>query len=157
MARKNDEEEIEFILSNVPAGRETDTIVSTVLMDVWIDDNPEEWSEKSETWFWVHPRDGVLIGEPYHANALHDEEPPMYSHSWRKFEPSTSIVDAWKVLEKFPFSELDFDATMWSCALTNPDNYDEVIRASSDLKYPYAQLAICRATLLYVHKFGKPE
>lgn len=57
-------------------------------------DNPDEWSKENKAWFWIHPRDGILIGEAWNI----DED--NYSHSWRRFEPSTSISDTWIALEK---------------------------------------------------------
>ena len=48
---------------NMPAGREMDALVAEKVCGVV--ENPNNTVSISETWFWVHPKDGVLIGIPF--------------------------------------------------------------------------------------------
>lgn len=55
--------------------------------------NPDALSDKGDVWFWRHPKDGMLRGEPYQYKT------GPWDHQWRKWNPLESIEDAWEVLE----------------------------------------------------------
>ena len=57
-------------------------------------ENPDSLSDKDETWFWYHPKDGILIGESWTTKLMEGK----YDHQWRKFEPSSAIRDTNVVL-----------------------------------------------------------
>ena len=79
---------------NMPAGREMDALIAE---RVWgIVSNPHTLSDSQEVWFWVHPKDGVLIGEPFDIGGS-AERTERYAHQWERFCPSTDIADAWEV------------------------------------------------------------
>jgi hypothetical protein len=88
------------MMDELKAGRELDALIAEKVMGGLVDGDPERWDKKSETWFYIHSSSGVLIGNPYHVNVFReDNEPMLYSHSWRKFQPSTDLVDAIAALE----------------------------------------------------------
>lgn len=76
------------------AGRQIDALVAKQLFGLV--ENPDELTNKDETWFWIHPKSGVLIGESY---PLRLSDKGLYSHQWERFLPSTDISAAWKALE----------------------------------------------------------
>jgi hypothetical protein len=79
------------------AGRELDALVAEKVMGGFVDD-PDAGAGTGEVWFWVHPQDGVLRGEPYLMSEDDDPE-PYWSHSWHRWKPSTNIAAAWQVVD----------------------------------------------------------
>ena len=132
---------------NMPAGREMDALIAE---RVWgIVSNPHTLSDSQEVWFWVHPKDGVLIGEPFDIGAS-AERTERYAHQWERFCPSTDIADAWKVVNrlelfsKYCFYGSDADElwTVHSWKYGKPH--------FTGIESRTAPLAICRAALLAV-------
>lgn len=138
-------------LKSLQAGRDLDLRIVNAFLGGCVTGDPEDWSPKEEVWFWEHSHDGVLIGEPYLVTG--PGEPKQYSHSWRKFHPSTDIADAWIVFSKMRPEDHD-EPDYWSIANMGEEwvaisiwaHHDGDI-PNFDIRAPTAPLAICRAAL----------
>lgn len=133
------------------AGRELDALVATKILGGFVA-SPDAMADKGEVWFWLHPKDGVLIGEPYKVGVM-----KRWDHQWRQFKPSADIADAWLVVEKM--------RDMWTAAtegasgladdFTHPFDdayFFDSLRRNADRRWPWAFLyvtpeAICFAAL----------
>ena len=132
---------------NMPAGREMDALIAE---KIWgFVENPNNTASVSNVWFWVHPKDGVLIGIPFDIGGK-IENTEIYDHQWERFCPSTDIADAWKVVNrlelfsKYCFYGSDADElwTVHSWKYGKPH--------FTGIESRTAPLAICRAALLAV-------
>lgn len=134
------------MIKNIESGRELDALVAEKVMGGFVPGDPEEWSVREDVWFWLHPRSGVLIGEPYWANKTHPEDEKMFSHGWRKFEPSTNIADAWLVVMAMENMGIWFEL---SNVIPNSDSIVYEVKFNNFYACEEtAPLAICHAALL---------
>ena len=122
---------------NMLAGREMDALIAEKLFGLV--ENPNNTAPTSETWFWVHPKDGVLIGIPFDIGGK-IENTEIYDHQWERFCPSTDIADAWTVAEEMMKREYQTKAK-FVFGVTN----SLIMLDRKD-----ACLSICRAALLAV-------
>lgn len=57
-------------------------------------EHPDDTTDVGEVWFWQHPKDGVLRGEPYKVGAM-----TFWDHQWYRWRPSASVADAWVIVD----------------------------------------------------------
>jgi hypothetical protein len=57
-----------------------------------------ETTATNETRYYIHPRDGVLIGPAWQLGEW--EGKPCYDRSWRPWRPLHDMNDAWMVVER---------------------------------------------------------
>lgn len=133
----------------LPAGRELDAMIVEHFLGGYVQGDPEDWSVLEEVWFWKHPRDGVLIGEPYWVNTTEEKRLyKLYSHSWRKFEPSTNIAQTFYAVQRLntkyrlELVQLGFPPKMWRATL-----FDAYVSEGWEGKATTVELAICRAII----------
>lgn len=74
-------------------GKKMDALVAEKVMGGFVSE-PDAMSSKGEIWYWLHPQDGVLVGEPYKVGVM-----KKWDHQWRAWKPSTDIGAAWQVVD----------------------------------------------------------
>lgn len=74
--------------------RDGDRLIAKKIMGGFVEE-PDALTEENREWYWVHPRSGVLRGEPYEIG-----DGKLFDHSWKKFSPFTDYVDAFRVVHK---------------------------------------------------------
>lgn len=129
------------------AGRELDQLIAERVMGGFVSD-PDALSDTGEVWYWLHPKDGVLRGEPYQYKVN-----PVWDHQWARWEPSTDIAAAWVVVEKMKEQGNDFYIEGYAHFRPRYDvNFKKAISDSFSITHMEAQadtlpLAICLAAL----------
>jgi hypothetical protein len=126
--------------------RQIDVLVAERVMGGFVAD-PDELVETGEVWYWVHPKDGVLRGEPYQYATR-----AIWDHQWHAWNPSTDIAAVWQVVEAL-------NRNGWYVSvLTGPAGATPVVRLqafdadgvtliSDDTRADTVPMAICLAAL----------
>jgi len=109
-------------------------------------ENPDDWSDSNEVWYFIHSGGSVIRGEPYTYESMKGK----YSHQWENFKPSLNIADAMFLVDYFHKRNKAVTITN----TLNAHGADWFVRIGND-DYRQAEtmpLAICKAVLFYTQE-----
>lgn len=104
-------------------------------------DNPDSLSEDSGNWYWVHPKDGVLLGMSYTSKTMF----PTYGHQWEKFCPTKNLEHAFIIIKEMNARNFGFGNRIHSGVKSWFDTSNGMIFTSPILPIEEFALSICHA------------
>ena len=142
---------LRFLDQYVLASRELDLFIAHNVMDGCIDHSPDDFSNKSEKWFWIHPRSGVLIGEPYQVPNVGLETDGYFLHQWYEFCPSTKYDHAFLIVDRL--KSLDWIVHITSSETSNTVEFRKPSygKTTGEITGETIQVAICRASYIAMY------
>lgn len=91
---------------------------------------PDDWSIDNSIWFWVHPRDGVLIGEAYSVSRN------KYGHQFKRFKPSENIEQAMLLDKDYLWKSIEsVNGMTTTCDWINGKDWSSVYRREVSVRW----------------------